>query len=158
MNIEVHKLSDLICANKSSLDECEVKLNEEYQQLIKNDKQLSYASEYIFSELIDDLILSYVFEAHFALKKLDTEKELQEHDSIESSSSNQDMTNDTEQNTSNGDTYHENKTKKKIVYCKCSNCAKVVAVTKFANHLEHCFGIGRKVRLRKRKDMNDTAN
>ena len=76
MNIEKHKLSELICANKHSIDECEVKLNEEYQQLIKNDKQLCFASEYIFSELIDDLILSYVFEAHFALKKLDTETEV----------------------------------------------------------------------------------
>lgn len=76
MSIEKHKLSDIICANKNSIDECEVKLNEEYQLLIKNEKQLNFASEYVFSELIDDLILNYVFEAHFALKKLDTEKEV----------------------------------------------------------------------------------
>lgn len=76
MNVEQHKLSDIICANKNTIDECEVKLNEEYQQLIKNEKQLNFASEYIFSELIDDLILCYVFEEHFALKKLDIEQEV----------------------------------------------------------------------------------
>lgn len=55
--------------------------------------------------------------------------------------------------TNNDQTEQSNsKNKKKIVYGKCSNCQKVVAVTKFACHLEHCFGIGRKVRLRKRRD------
>jgi hypothetical protein len=69
------KLNDLICANKSTIDEREVKLNEEYRQLIKNDKQLNIASEYIYSELIDDLILSCAFEVHYA-KKLDIENEV----------------------------------------------------------------------------------
>lgn len=72
------KLNDIICENKTNIDEREVKLNEEYHQLIKNDKQLNIASEYIYSELIDDLILSCAFEAHYAAKKLHTEKEVNE--------------------------------------------------------------------------------
>lgn len=45
-----------------------LKLAEDFKELVTNKNELEFACEYILSELIDEAILSIVFENHYLLK------------------------------------------------------------------------------------------
>lgn len=46
----------------------EQKLSEDFQELVRNANSLNFAADYVFSELIDDIILNIIFENHYELK------------------------------------------------------------------------------------------
>ncbi|KAL7012850.1 hypothetical protein ACKWTF_015077 [Chironomus riparius] len=107
--------------------ESETELVQDYQKTMSNPANVSYATQYLYDQLVDDVILQIVFRSHFESK----------HPEIYNSDSQDDKKG------SSHSEYNSGSSGNKLFNCKCLNCEKVVSANKFASHLENCMGFGR---------------
>ncbi|XP_055854123.1 SAGA-associated factor 11 homolog [Episyrphus balteatus] len=100
---------------------------------MKDPECLDKAADYLYESLLEDAVMGIYLEVHHSIKSGSLE-------AIEGQS--EDDTAFKIVDTPNYDVFGMSKARKPI-YCNCPNCDRLVAVSRFAPHLQKCMGMGR---------------
>lgn len=112
----------------------------DFKTICSNPRELEETTERIFDVLLDEITLELIFESHRSAKigiELDDNTVNDEDNQISS-------TTDEKQ--------------KKSQDCMCPICNRLVDALRFAPHLEHCMGLGRKRSRNANRMLNNDSN
>ncbi|KAI4469232.1 ataxin-7-like protein 3 [Holotrichia oblita] len=104
--------------------------DKEFHEIVNNKEILKRTTEKFLNNLIDDLTLGIIFDAHrkFKTKAFNLDRDTSPAEA--------------EETPSNIDIFGQHNMKK-TQECVCPNCDRAVAASRFAPHLESCMGMGR---------------